>query len=923
MMEVVHRIIGGMKIFFEAHGGRYNRFTSYISRNSNYRKFTYISSAILSLLILATLCPIYLVPDVSEAATHDATPATLTYTSIRNTASVSFNVSSAAGTFATSESNEKASFSLSTNNATGYTLTLRTSGSTTTLSDGTNSIASINDAKTSSNFAVNTWGLLPSKYNGTANTTNYYPASSVGFTIEETNTANSSNGIDNPNTYTIGLGIKADFTVPAGTYTNSTIIAEYVANNITYAIYYYSNTTDTVTGMPVNNPQSPQNPFPGTTSTTVNLASAPSRTGYAFLGWCMGTSSSSNITVGINGAADTCTNSSTSQFTAGQSFGINANNPVTYLYAMWQANTYTVTVSNTNTTSSVASLTIPYGGSATVTVTPDSGYYLSSVSCPSGVSCTGYNTGASYISAQTITVANNTANTSSGTLSFVAEEPKIYMQDLTSTSITTLLPSVGSTAMVYDSRDEQAYTIAKLADNKYWMVSNLNLAGGTKLDSDGSNVPAGYTQSNPYFTLPTSTAISSGTSVPSDQFTDNYTAYVFNTGNNTTTCNSNTPCNSYYSWIAATAGGKDSSGNALNSNGSNAAYSICPKGWRLPTSTTSNASATTSPNWKTGDLYILAKAYGANLESDYADFNSLTRDKFNTNAGPGTTPNFLLTGYYNSGSFYNGGSQGYYWSATSMTSPGSAGAYDLSFSSSTVYAAHAVGIRLGLSVRCVFDNTMQNTTSTSLAAAMPNNGNTTTLIDGRDGQEYSIAKIVNMYWMTKSLNIAGGTTLTSSNTNLTTGFTLPASTTSGFDTYDTDYVYNSNRTSCNSTDSCYSYYSWHTATAHWGTISVTSGSSSVDICPKGWRLPTQADFNTLIGTYNTGNALAANPFRGIYNGYYLSSTFYNNYANDGYYWSSTASTTNSAYLLDFYRTGARVKSLAQMHGMQIRCVAKT
>jgi len=265
-----------------------------------------------------------------------------------------------------------------------------------------------------------------------------------------------------------------------------------------------------------------------------------------------------------------------------------------------------------------------------------------------------------------------------------------YMQDLTSSTIATLLPSTGSTATVCDSRDNQQYTIAKLADGKYWMVSNLNLAGGTVLSSDKSDVPSAN-----YYTLPASTTISSGTSVPSGQFSNDTTAYVFNTGNNTTTCNSSTPCNSYYSWLAAAAGGKNSSGSSVTTDGYNAAYSICPKGWRLPTSTTSNASATTSPNWKTGDWYALATAYGANLESNYAQ----SAATFYNNAGPGTTPGFLLAGGYNNGLFGNGGSDGFYWSSTAGSSTS---AYRIYFGSGLVSSANNIYRRRGLSVRCLF-----------------------------------------------------------------------------------------------------------------------------------------------------------------------------------------------------------------------------
>ncbi|MBR5620904.1 InlB B-repeat-containing protein [Candidatus Saccharibacteria bacterium] len=81
------------------------------------------------------------------------------------------------------------------------------------------------------------------------------------------------------------------------------------------------------------------------------------------------------------------------------------------------ADRQTVTVSNSNTTSGAASISVPEGGSATVTVTPSSGYYLSNVSCPSGYTCSGYSTGTSATGQQTVTVAHNGA-TSGGTLTF-------------------------------------------------------------------------------------------------------------------------------------------------------------------------------------------------------------------------------------------------------------------------------------------------------------------------------------------------------------------------------------------------------------------------------------------------------------------------------------------------------------------------
>ena len=102
------------------------------------------------------------------------------------------------------------------------------------------------------------------------------------------------------------------------------------------------------------------------------------------------------------------------QYAGGTSRTITGN--MTY-FAVCSVNNYTVNITNSNTTSDAASLSIPYGGSRTVTVTPSSGYYLSAVTCPSGYTCTGYSTGSTRTGTQTVTVTNN--NTAAGgTLKF-------------------------------------------------------------------------------------------------------------------------------------------------------------------------------------------------------------------------------------------------------------------------------------------------------------------------------------------------------------------------------------------------------------------------------------------------------------------------------------------------------------------------
>ena len=204
------------------------------------------------------------------------------------------------------------------------------------------------------------------------------------------------------------------------------------------------------------------------------------------------------------------------------------------------------------------------------------------------------------------------------------------------------------------------------------------------------------------------------------------------------------------------------------------------------------------------------------------------------------------------------------------------------------------------------------------------------MVDTRDGNTYTTATIVGLCWMTKNLDLPGGTTLSSDDTNVpddysttTTGFTngntLPASSTSGFSSSTTAYVYNSGSTTCDSGSPCYSYYSWRAATAGY---TASSGSVSYDICPKGWRLPTSAEFTTLKNTYTTGATLTASPFLGVYAGVYGNSQFSNG-GSRGHYWSSTDSDSYDAYRLTFNSSSASVNYTNEYNGYSIRCVAKS
>ena len=503
------------------------------------------------------------------------------------------------------------------------------------------------------------------------------------------------------------------------------------------------------------------------------------------------------------------------------------------------------------------------------------------------------------------------------TLNFLAVtniSPNLYyMQDATSTSLAQAMPNVGDTTVLYDRRDNKEYTIAKLADGKYWMTKNLDLDGGTPLYSSDSDVPAGY-DVEPYYTLPQS----SETGFDNDGAAY---AYVYNSPNKTDSCGSG--CYSYYSYNAATA----MSGASINADNTDAPYSICPAGWRLPTSRTTVALAQGTPG---SDFYKMAIHYGLkdsvvneDPDNDGVNFCTLGGD-----CGTNTVPRFLLAGYYYSSTFYSGGTNGRYWSSTAS---GSAGDHSLSFGSSSVHSASIDGRRGGLSVRCLFDATMQNFTSEDADAMALHQEEI--LVDARDGKNYYVTKLKDgNVWMTQNLDLdlSTSTALTSADTDLNsvTSWTPVRSTidstsydnittcssessagtgcwgqtntdfASGWTTNDNDTPYSANPgyryiipkildtpnpdgqwyangdtfANCSAQDTncggqghymIGNYYSFAAANATnsvAGTVGHTVTNSDADfvmpnsICPKGWRMPkgqsSNNDFTTLMTAYN-------------------------------------------------------------------------
>ena len=217
------------------------------------RRLGRVSSFALFLFIAFAIFPIAPNNDDEASAAANASSTTLSMTTGFSSASLDIVPTSLDGTFATSPNDKLAKFSVSTNNSTGYTLTLAGNDDTRQLVSGSGASAVALDSITtstgitSSDFTssddyLNKWGYLPSKYNSIANTTKYYraPTTTSIATLDATNVPNASG---TSNDYSIGLGARIDHEQTAGNYTNTFVLAA-VGNPVTYTINYTDATGD-------------------------------------------------------------------------------------------------------------------------------------------------------------------------------------------------------------------------------------------------------------------------------------------------------------------------------------------------------------------------------------------------------------------------------------------------------------------------------------------------------------------------------------------------------------------------------------------------------------------------------------------------------------------------------------------------------
>ena len=502
------------------------------------------------------------------------------------------------------------------------------------------------------------------------------------------------------------------------------------------------------------------------------------------------------------------------------------------------------------------------------------------------------------------------------TVAIVAEPRALtYIQDLTLSECQSQASDTDLT--VKDSRDDNEYTV-RYINGACWMTQNLRLSGNRTLTSADSNVTRNWS-------FPNNNLKRGG----ANYIGNSYTEAGF-------TIDSNTSYGGYYNYCAASAG------TVCSQTEQDTTQDICPKGWRLPTrnemsgitSSTSAFSPVLSGNYNNGTLnstgsfgsWWSATAYdSSNQYSLYYSGSSLHSSIIN-NKNNGfsvrcirSTPGTLTINFDGNGS--TGGStasqqiaagsiaslnansftrNGYAFTGWNTAADGSGTSYADGADYTVTPATGDATITLYAQWETL--PTIQEFTLAQ-CQSLASDANYT-VVDSRDGSDYTVRYINGACWMTQNLRLSSGRTLTSADSNVTRNWSFPTgSLTSG-------NTYTEARSTISSDTSYGGYYNYCAASA--GTVcSTTQANATQDICPKGWRLPTRAEQNG-ITSYTSA-------FSPVYSGTYIIGTL-GGTGSYGYWWSATASNSFNQYSLGYDSGSLYTVSYNKDYGFSVRCV---
>ena len=479
----------------------------------------------------------------------------------------------------------------------------------------------------------------------------------------------------------IGVGVNVNTAKKAGTYQNQFVFTA-VGNPlpVDYTLTFDKNTDATVANLP--EPMTDTVIAQSKTFTIPNTT--PTREGYQFIGW----SRSATEIVGTGTGPASPTDPTQHLYVAGDSFTVLSDDQSgsgtttrftgsATLYAIWEEDVsclpYTICYqpNGADVEGEMPNQTEAYLNSAdddykTDTITSSTTEFT--LYAPNfsrtGYGFAGWNTkadgtGTMFGPNQTLTTSDSTLTSamqselgSNGLIFYAIWVPSAG--DLqTWTGCSSLIS--GQVTALTDSRDSQTYAVAKLADNKCWTIENMRykpIAGTetTSFSTDDSTFYQQYSLTNIDRTLDPLAVSSQGSPY--------YQWYSYG---------------GQYSWLSAI----NSSSNVTSGDVST---SICPTGWRLPTS-----------DGTTKDFPALQNALNGTTGDTYTFTSSNNWRKYPNN--------FVFAGLWIGANAYDRGTYGNYWSSSVEDSNF---AYSLGFDSTSVGPVDGNDKSRGFSVRCVY-----------------------------------------------------------------------------------------------------------------------------------------------------------------------------------------------------------------------------
>ena len=207
-----------------------------------------------------------------------------------------------------------------------------------------------------------------------------------------------------------------------------------------------------------------------------------------------------------------------------------------------------------------------------------------------------------------------------------------------------------------------------------------------------------------------------------------------------------------------------------------------------------------------------------------------------------------------------------------------------------------------------------------------------TLTDSRDGQTYKTVEIGSQVWMAENLNYA---------------YTGVLYNNSGYTSDSTSWCFGNDPANCIKYGRLYTWAAAMDSVGTWSTNGKGCGYNKTcsptypvrGVCPEGWHLPTQTEWNTLFtavggqstagkmlkstsGWNSSGNGTDAYSFSALPAGLRSYNGYFNGEGDNAFFWSSTEFNSDYAcrMYLNYDGDDARPGSNYKYYGFSVRCV---